>query len=209
MKPILIITFLLSVSVNVQAADSLIQAQTALRSIISGKSATIVPVVDGAPVEDGAARNQAPAFKLKGLDGKTISLSDYRGKYVLLDFFTTWCKYCKKAIPGVVEAQAKYGKKGLNIIIINKGESAATIKKYAANPWDEYNRPFKDAKGLPLQIKSPFLADPGSRISNQYLAFSIPTFVLIGPNGSIIDRGTGAPAKDRLIKKWKQLAGIK
>jgi thiol-disulfide isomerase/thioredoxin len=185
-------------------------AQSALRSVISGKSSAPVPKFEAVPVawRGGSASTPAPAFSLKGIDGKTVSLSDYKGQYVLLDFFATWCKYCKKAIPAVIEAQAKYGPKGLNIVIINKGESLATMKRYAANPWDDRGRPIRNNKGTAAKIKSPFLADSNQRISNKYLAFSIPTFVLIGPDGSIIDRGTGAGAKDRLIRKWKQLEGI-
>ncbi|MDX1701673.1 MAG: TlpA disulfide reductase family protein, partial [Melioribacteraceae bacterium] len=72
-----------------------------------------------------------------------ISLSDYRGKVVLLDFWATWCPPCRKGIPDLVELKEKYGEKGVEIIGISldgitrggatKDEVIPFIKEYGIN----------------------------------------------------------------------------
>ena len=76
--------------------------------------ATVTPVASHAPAgEDTGAcmANAKPAnmdFTMKDLDGKQVSLSSYKGKVVLLNFWATWCGPCKAEIPGFVEIQEKY-----------------------------------------------------------------------------------------------------
>jgi len=50
----------------------------------------------------------APAFTVRDLDGKEVSLSDYKGKVVVLDFWATWCEPCQKSFPGMQELVTKY-----------------------------------------------------------------------------------------------------
>src|SRR5437899_6223135 len=58
----------------------------------------------------------APDFALASLDGKTLKLSDYRGKAVLLNFWATWCEPCKIEMPWFVELQRQYGPQGLQVL---------------------------------------------------------------------------------------------
>jgi peroxiredoxin len=55
-------------------------------------------------------------FTLQSLDGKTVRLSDYRGKAVLLNFWATWCEPCKLEMPWFVELQKEYGPQGLQVV---------------------------------------------------------------------------------------------
>ena len=61
--------------------------------------------------------NKAPEFALKSFDGKTIKLSDYKGKVVIIDFWATWCPPCRKGIPDLISIQNDY-KNDVVIIII-------------------------------------------------------------------------------------------
>jgi peroxiredoxin len=61
-------------------------------------------------------RKKAPEFELKDRDGKTVRLSDFAGKVVLLDFWATWCVPCKTTIPWFNELSAKYGPQGFTVI---------------------------------------------------------------------------------------------
>jgi cytochrome c biogenesis protein CcmG/thiol:disulfide interchange protein DsbE len=67
-------------------------------------------------------RNNAPDFALKDADGKTVRLSDYRGKVVLLDFWATWCGPCKIEIPWFMEFERKYKDRGFAVIGISMDE---------------------------------------------------------------------------------------
>ncbi len=66
----------------------------------------------------------APEFHLKDLSGKTVSLSDFRGKAVVLNFWATWCESCRAEMPWFVEMQKKYGPEGLTVIGIAMEEDA-------------------------------------------------------------------------------------
>jgi len=61
----------------------------------------------------------APNFTLRDLKGNEISLSDYRDKIVILNFWTTWCKPCRIEIPGFVEIYEEYKDKGMEILGIS------------------------------------------------------------------------------------------
>ena len=58
----------------------------------------------------------APDFELTSLDGKTVKLSDYRGKAVVLNFWATWCGPCKIEMPWLVDLETKYQAQGLQIV---------------------------------------------------------------------------------------------
>jgi thiol-disulfide isomerase/thioredoxin len=59
---------------------------------------------------------KSPPLTLKDLRGRTIRLSDYRGKIVLLNFWATWCPPCRAEMPGLIKWQREYKKKGLQVI---------------------------------------------------------------------------------------------
>ncbi len=71
----------------------------------------------------------APAWELKDVDGKTVKLSDFAGKVVVLDFWATWCGPCLAELPEFVALQKKYGAKGLAIIGISMDEGGPGVVK--------------------------------------------------------------------------------
>ena len=81
------------------------------------------------------AGKPAPEFELQALDGKTIKLSDLRGKAVVVNFWATWCQPCRVEMPWFVDLQKQYGPDGLQILGINADEDASKeeLEKFAKN----------------------------------------------------------------------------
>ena len=80
-----------------------------------------------APEEKASSKMQgqpAPDFALKSLDGKTVHLSDFRGKAVLLNFWATWCEPCKIEMPWFVDLQKQYAPEGLQIVGVAMDDAA-------------------------------------------------------------------------------------
>ena len=79
-------------------------------------------------------RRVAPDFSLKDANGKTVHLSDYKGKVVLLDFWATWCGPCKLEIPWFMEFQRKNKDKGFEVIGISMDEDGwASVKPFISD----------------------------------------------------------------------------
>jgi len=124
--------------------------------------------VETAAVEaDGV---EAPDFTLNDLNGKPLTLSSLRGKYVILDFWGSWCGWCIKGIPQMKEYYQKYaGKFEILGIDCNDPEEKwkAAVEKYEL-PWlHVYNT--RDSKVL-----------------EQYKIEGFPTKIIIGPDGKIV-----------------------
>ncbi len=76
-----------------------------------------------------AARRPAPEFALKDADGKTVRLSDYKGKVVLLNFWATWCGPCKIEIPWFGELEQKYRDRGFAVLGVSMDEEGWDVVK--------------------------------------------------------------------------------
>jgi peroxiredoxin len=85
-------------------------------------------------------RHAAPDFALKDADGKTVHLSDYKGKVVLVDFWATWCVPCLEELPRVKSVYSKYHDKGLEIVGVSNDFHADAVKQFIQKndmPWPE------------------------------------------------------------------------
>jgi hypothetical protein len=77
---------------------------------------------DANPIEKASP---APGWELQDLDGKTVRLSDFKGKVVILDFWATWCPPCRAEIPGFIELQKKYQAQGLAIVGVSVDQASS------------------------------------------------------------------------------------
>jgi thiol-disulfide isomerase/thioredoxin len=121
----------------------------------------------------------APAWKLKGLDGTTVSSDQFKGKVVVLDFWATWCGPCKAEIPGYVGLQKKYGADGLVIIGISKDDDGPKRQKTVQE--------FVDAHGMNYTIV--FSSDELEAALGGIDA--IPTTYIIDRDGNIRNKKIG------------------
>src|ERR1051326_250236 len=84
-------------------------------------------------IKKEGVRKNAPDFELIDQNGKTVHLSDYKGKVVLIDFWATWCVPCKAEIPWLIELHKKYGPEGLVLLGISMDEDGWSV----VNPFVE------------------------------------------------------------------------
>jgi len=122
----------------------------------------------------------APDFSLESLDGKTLRLSDLRGKAVLLNFWATWCGPCKIEMPWFVDLQKQYGPQGLQIVGVAMDDaSKEDIGKFA-----------KD-----MGVNYPILIGKES-VGDQYGGVpALPETFLISRDGKIVDKIIGLRGK--------------
>jgi thiol-disulfide isomerase/thioredoxin len=118
----------------------------------------------------------APAWQLKTQEGKAISLSDYHGKPVILHFWATWCPYCKKLQPKLVELQKKYSDSGIEIVSISFNEDEGTL------PQDEIK-----ARGYDF-----ITAVNGEPVVSLYGVKGTPTTFFINRQGKAIYKSTSS-----------------
>ncbi|MDI3328315.1 MAG: TlpA disulfide reductase family protein [Alicyclobacillaceae bacterium] len=132
----------------------------------------------------------APDFTLQTFDGKTVTLSQSKGKPVFLNFWASWCGPCKSETPDLVAMHQKYGDRivfyGINLTSgDDRQQAAAFIKDF--------------------RIDYPVLADEKGEVAKLYQVQAIPTSVFIGPDGKIVDLVQGAPSREALEQKFEAL----
>ena len=132
----------------------------------------------GCAVGQDAARgpeigNLAPDFQLDNLDGQHVSLNDFRGKPLLVNFWTSWCPPCRSEMPFIQDTftDKKWADAGLVVLAIDIGESPSTVREFVKN----YGLTF------------PVLLDVARDVSLEYYVRGIPTTFFIDREGIIQD----------------------
>lgn len=132
----------------------------------------------------------APDFTLQDLSGKTISLHDFKGKAVLLDFWATWCPPCRREIPHFVDMYKKYQDKGLAIVgVALDDEGTKVVKPFV----EEYKVNYTIVLGTP-QIQRAYGGIQG-----------IPTTFIIDKEGRIVHSFVGYREPEEIEKKIQPL----
>lgn len=132
----------------------------------------------------GTDKITAPDFELKDLNGKTVKLSDYRGKIVILNFWTTWCQYCKQEMPDLNELSSELKKEDEAVLLaVDVQESADTVRKY-----------LKSSK-FSLRV----VLDEDGEVMQQYSVSGFPTTFVINKDGSVYTYNVGATDKQSLL----------
>ncbi|WP_298272242.1 TlpA disulfide reductase family protein [Geobacter sp.] len=150
-------------------------------------SALAFPLPSHAVVQKGQA---APPIKVVSTSGQPITLNNYKGYVLVIDFFATWCPPCREAIPHLVTLNRKYGKQGLQILGLSLDEGDEQgVKEFIASKRINY----------PVAFASQDIqADYGLR--------SLPTVYVISRKGVVTEKFQGGSEEtlrsiEALIKK--------
>lgn len=118
----------------------------------------------------------APPFQLTGLSGKAVSLSDFRGRVVLLNFWATWCAPCVREMPSMEKLYQAFRERGLVVLGVSLDEEGAAKVE-----------PFVRMVGVTF----PIVLDTASRVSGIYGARELPSSFLIDSGGGVFAAAKG------------------
>jgi thiol-disulfide isomerase/thioredoxin len=144
-----------------------------------------IPILQ--PMKEAAP---TPDFSLTDREGKKISLKDFRGKTVFLNFWATWCEPCREEMPAMEKLYQEHNDNNFVVLAVNvkdrRQEALAFVKE--------------------LKLTYPIAFDPNAEVASLYGAGGLPTTYLIGPKGEGLARGWGpaewySPAARNLIKE--------
>lgn len=158
---------------SVKHCLAMVAAVLALTSGVSWGMGSRVPAV-GTPAED---------FRLVDLEGKSQSLSQYRGKVVLLNFWATWCKPCTTEMPAMQTTYDKLRDKGFVVLAINELEDDAKVREHIK----QYGHTF------------PVLMDRDNKVANQFGVFGLPVSVFVDEKGVVQEYIKGGLLTEQLI----------
>ncbi|GJL61781.1 MAG: thioredoxin [Nitrospirales bacterium] len=122
---------------------------------------------------------QAPTFTLPSLQGQSVSLNDYKGQVVLLNFWATWCRDCVREMPEFEKLYQAYKEKGLSVLAI---------------ALDKEGRPAVEAflEDEHLELTYPILLDPEEQVARSYRLSWVPVTVVMGRDSQVIETILGA-----------------
>lgn len=142
----------------------------------------------------GEGRAQAPAFTLPSLQGQSISLDEFSGQVILLNFWATWCKDCAKEMPEFEKLYQAYEGKGLSVVAI---------------ALDKEGQPAIEAflKRENLNLTYPILLDSDNRVARAYQLAWVPVTIVVGRDGKILETVLGARpwGSEEIMNSFEQL----
>ena len=131
----------------------------------------------------------APAFTLKDLEGKDVSLEDQKGKVVLVNFWASWCPPCKDEFPKLNELAVAYGDKDVAVIAVTLDKALANVHKfldkYATDP-----------------VRLTLVRDPSAEAASRYGARAMPISFVVDRGGVIRYVHMGFQKDDET--KWRK-----
>lgn len=152
----------------------------------SVSSGSLEPVEQGEWVQTG---DKAPDFTLQTLNGEEVSLSDYRGEKVLINFWATWCPPCRAEMP---DMQQLYEDEDVNILAVNLTETEAGLQNVES---------FIDEFGITFPIP----LDEKVDVAHAYGVQPIPTSFFIDREGIVHSISIGPMTYDYMINEWNAM----
>jgi thiol-disulfide isomerase/thioredoxin len=144
----------------------------------------------------------APPFTMQDVvTGKDVSLSDYAGRPVLVNFWATWCPPCRLEMPWLQAAAEQYAGAGLVVLAVNAGE------RMAAEDAPGAIRAFRDSYGLTFPVLNGSTAEA---IQSEWGVWGLPASFLVDGSGTVVDAQIGMyPSQDDLERRLSTLVQMR
>ncbi|WP_257666322.1 TlpA disulfide reductase family protein [Parapedobacter tibetensis] len=152
-------------------------------------------------IKKGSPGSIATNFTSTELRGERLSLTDFKGKYVLLDFWATWCVPCRKSNPHLRKLYAQYQRKGFEIIGVSDDDTNVDKWKQAIEV-DKIGIWKHILRGLKVDGDK---VDISEDVSANYAVYTLPTKILIDPNGMIVGRFVGIRGDQEMDQMLAQI----
>ena len=145
-----------------------------------------------------AEKAPLPDVSFQNGEGETLTLASFRGKWVLLNLWATWCTPCREEMPSLDRLQGELGGSDFMVVAVSMDRNGVAL-----------------AKGFLAEVKAEHLAlyaDPSSKMMFAFKVFGLPTTLLISPDGEIVGRFVGPVEWDKegpraIIAKLKAARG--
>lgn len=152
------------------AADPQASQEQQLESLTIGTPRTVAPPINIAPApEPGDA---APPFLLQDMAGEEVTLAQFRGQPVIINFWATWCAPCIFEMPELQTAFETHGESGLMILALNRDEAPEKVGDFLAND-------------LSVELTFPILLDEHAVIADSYGILNMPTTYFVDSDGIV------------------------
>ncbi|MFH0735460.1 MAG: TlpA disulfide reductase family protein [bacterium] len=140
----------------------------------------------------------APDFTLLDVNGKTVTLNEFKGKVVILDFWATWCGPCMSSFPGMKTVVEKYAKDP-NVVVL------------FVNSWENVENKLQNAKDFLAKTKYPFrvLMDEKNKVVESFKITGIPTKIFIDKTGKVRFKSVGFGGNaDEMVKEIDMIINL-
>ena len=142
---------------------------------VNADQAALVPLLKSLDLRDYAFHTAPPPFSGRTLDARLLSITEYRGSVIILNFWASWCLQCRPEMPGLERLQREFSSRGLAVIGVNAREDKEAARRYATE----------------LGLTFPLVLDRNGAINTLYGVVGLPTTFVIGRDGRAIGFAVG------------------
>lgn len=141
--------------------------------------------------DDGVIRasDEAPDFRLSNLHDQTVTLSELKGKGVMLNFWATWCEPCRKEMPDMQRQYEIYKDQGIEIVAVNIAESNLAAQRFAER----------------YELHFPIVMDRDRTVTRQYNVGQLPSSFFIDENGVVVEHVVGMMSADQIRDRLESI----